>query len=137
MSTIPTVKAIIIEDFKLIAEVWMSTLAQEGIETLKIYDNADGIADEVISLAPDLVLMDINLQGSKTGIDLTAEILEKKPEQKVLILTIHTDESYVLKAKAAGACGYLTKNSSISEFKKAVHEILAGRKYFKEAYEVL
>ena len=76
MVTITGKKAIIIEDFKLIAEVWMTTLAQEGIETLKIYDNADNIADEIISLAPDLVLMDINLQGVKTGIDLTSELIK-------------------------------------------------------------
>ena len=44
MVTITGKKAIIIEDFKLIAEVWMTTLAQEGIETLKIYDNADNVA---------------------------------------------------------------------------------------------
>lgn len=137
MSTTKRKNAIIIEDFKLIADVWMSTLAQEGIETLKVYDNADSILEEIILLNPDLVLMDINLQGSKTGIDLTAEIIQRKPEQKILILTIHSEESYVLKAKAAGASGYLTKNSSITEFKKAVHEILAGHQYFKEAYEVL
>ncbi len=135
MVTITGKKAIIIEDFKLIAEVWMTTLAQEGIETLKIYDNADNVADEIISLAPDIVLMDINLQGVKTGIDLTSELIKRNPKQKVLVLTIHNEESYILKAKAAGASGYLTKNSSVSEFKKAVNEILEGRLYFKEMSE--
>ncbi len=127
-----TKNAIIIEDFKLIAEVWESILLSQGVSTLKIYDNADGIEEEILSLSPDIILMDINLKGKVNGIQLTNKLLKSNPQIKVLVLTIHASKTYMDKAKKAGARGYLTKNSSITDLNLAIQTVLNDEFYFNE-----
>ena len=127
-----TKNAIIIEDFKLIAEVWESILLSQGVSTLKIYDNADGIEEEILSLSPDIILMDINLKGKVNGIQLTNKLLKSNPQIKVLVLTIHASKTYMIKAKKAGARGYLTKNSSITDLNLAIQTVLNDEFYFNE-----
>ena len=127
-------KAVIVEDFKLIAEVWQSILESQGITTLKIYDNADGIENEILDFNPDIILMDINLKGKINGIQLTSKLLKSNPNLRILVLTIHNSESYILKAKKAGARGYITKNSSISELNLAIQTVLDERLYFDSIY---
>lgn len=132
MDTTLSKKAIIIEDFKLIAEVWESILHSQGVSTLKIYDNADDIEEEILSLSPDIILMDINLKGTVNGIQLTSKLLKANPKIKILVLTTHASETYIMKAKKAGAQGYLTKNSSITELNLAIQTVLNEELYFKE-----
>ena len=131
MKTTTSKKAVIIEDFKLIAEVWQSILERQNITTLKIFDNADGVEEEILELAPDIILMDINLKGEINGIQLTSSLLAKNPNLRVLVLTIHDNKSYILKAKKAGARGYITKNSSIIELNSAIETVLNDEFYFK------
>lgn len=134
MNTIETKNAIIIEDFKLIAEVWQTILESQGITTLKIYDNADGVENEILELCPDIILMDINLKGKVNGIQLTSKLVKSNPNLRVLVLTIHKSESYILKAKKAGARGYITKNSSITELNLAIQTVLDEGFYFDSIY---
>lgn len=122
-------KAIIVEDFKLIADIWHTVLVEEGFDKIEIIRHADEVVDKVILSKPDIILMDINLPGSKNGLELTEELLKKNNALKVMILTIHTEPSYIQKALKIGALGYVTKNSSIVELKKAINTILKGNVY--------
>ena len=123
-------KAIIVEDFKLIADIWKRTLEKEGFEVIKVFEHAENIEDEIIYDQPDIILMDINLRGAKTGLDLTLSLLDRDPSLKILMLTIHNETSYVQKAINAGARGYVTKNASIVELKNAINAISGGGNYF-------
>lgn len=123
-------KAIIVEDFKLIADIWKRTLEKEGFEVIKVFEHAENIEDEIIGDQPDIILMDINLRGVKTGLDLTLSLLNREPSLKILMLTIHNESSYVQKAINAGARGYVTKNASIVELKNAINAIADGGNYF-------
>lgn len=123
-------KAIIVEDFKLIADIWKRTLEKEGFEVIKVFEHAENIEDEIIGDQPDIILMDINLRGAKTGLDLTLSLLNREPSLKILMLTIHNESSYVQKAINAGARGYVTKNASIVELKNAINAIADGGNYF-------
>lgn len=122
-------KAIIVEDFKLIADIWQTVLQDEGFDEIEIIRHADEVVDKVMHIKPDIILMDINLPGSKNGLELTEELLKKDNSIKVMILTIHTEPSYIQKALKIGALGYVTKNSSIIELKKAINTILNGNVY--------
>lgn len=122
-------KAVIVEDFKLIADIWKTVLAEEGFDEIEIIHHADEVEEKVLLFRPDIVLMDINLPGSKNGLELTEALIKADSTFKIMILTIHTEPSYIQKALKNGAKGYVTKNSSIVELKKAINSILDGKTY--------
>lgn len=123
--------AIIIEDFKLIAQIWQSILEEHGISVLKNFDNADDIEKEIIDLDPDIILMDINLKGKVDGIELTAKLKSLNPSIRILILTMHDSISYMKKAYEAGAMGYIHKNSQLADLNLAIETVCNDQLYFK------
>lgn len=122
-------KAVVVEDFKLIADVWVGLLKNSGFESIEVFGHSNEVVSGVTKIQPDLIFMDINLPGDKNGIELTGEILKLYPLIKIIILTIHTEPTYVQQAFKAGAFGYITKNSSISEIRKGIQEVLSGKLY--------
>lgn len=123
--------AVIIEDFKLIAQIWQSILEGKGITVLKQFDNADDIENEIIELVPDIVLLDMNLKGKVDGIELTIKLKRLNPTIRILILTMHDSINYMNKAYQAGALGYIHKNSQMSELNLAIDTVLSDQLYFK------
>jgi DNA-binding NarL/FixJ family response regulator len=87
-------------------------------------------ADEAIRLAsrlqPDVVLMDIRLDGS-SGIAATRELRMARPDTRVLIFTGHGDDGSLFAAIAAGACGYVRKQAPAVELVHALREVASGR----------
>jgi two-component system, NarL family, response regulator NreC len=80
-------------------------------------------------LAPDVVVMDIAMPALN-GIDASAQILKAAPKTKVLILSMHADESYLLRALNAGVRGYLLKDSAEEDLVRAVTAVLEGQSFF-------
>jgi two-component system invasion response regulator UvrY len=76
----------------------------------------------------DLILLDISLPDI-SGLDVLKKIINKYPNQKVLILSMFPQEQYALRALKTGASGYLTKNSASDELIEAARKIIAGGKY--------
>lgn len=122
-------KAVVVEDFKLIADVWAGLLKDSGFDAIEVFRHSNEVVEGVTRIQPDLIFMDINLPGDKNGIELTEEILKLFPLIKIIILTIHTEPTYVQRAFQAGACGFITKNSSISEIRQGIQEVLTGNTY--------
>jgi DNA-binding NarL/FixJ family response regulator len=83
-------------------------------------------------LRPDLIIADISMPGID-GIEATRRLRAELPDSPVLILSIHTEPSWVRAAFEAGASGYLTKTSAPDEIETAVHELLMGRLYVSPA----
>jgi two-component system response regulator NreC len=83
-------------------------------------------------LAPDVVILDIAMP-SLNGIEAAARITADHPRTAVLILSMHSDESYVLRALRAGARGYLLKDSADSDLVSAVRALCAGKAFFSPA----
>jgi two-component system response regulator NreC len=83
-------------------------------------------------LAPDVVILDIAMP-SLNGIEAAARITADHPRTAVLILSMHSDESYVLRALKAGARGYLLKDSADSDLVSAVRALCAGKAFFSPA----
>jgi DNA-binding NarL/FixJ family response regulator len=113
-------------------------LVRAGIRTLleklpgiKIVAEA-GDGRETIALvqqhAPDVVVMDISMPGLN-GFDATARITREHPATKVLILSMHTGEDYVLQALSAGATGYLLKDAATDELGLALNAVRQGETY--------
>lgn len=76
----------------------------------------------------DVVILDISMPG-RGGLDVLKEIKKRNPEISVLVLSVHPEEQYAVRALKAGASGYLTKDSAQDELIKALRKILTGRKY--------
>lgn len=76
----------------------------------------------------DVVILDISIPG-KSGLEILAEIKTKRPDLPVLILSIHPEESFGLRALRGGAAGYLTKQGSTDELIRAIRTVHSGRTY--------
>jgi two-component system, NarL family, invasion response regulator UvrY len=76
----------------------------------------------------DVVVLDISLPGGN-GIELIGEIRKERPDARVLILTVYSEEQYAVRAIKAGAAGFLTKESASDRLIEAVRKIAAGGRY--------
>ncbi|SFU72681.1 response regulator [Alicyclobacillus macrosporangiidus] len=75
---------------------------------------------------PDVLLLDINMPFLN-GVETTKQLQVRYPEVRIIILTMHDDEGYVLETLKSGASGYLVKDGSVSEVVRAIREVAAGR----------
>jgi DNA-binding NarL/FixJ family response regulator len=92
--------------------------AQNGSETLK----------KVTENEYDVVLLDISMPG-RSGLEVLEDIKAQRPKQAVLILSMHPEEQYAVRALRAGAAGYLTKASAPQELIGAIRKVAGGGKY--------
>ena len=76
----------------------------------------------------DLVLLDISMPG-RSGLDILKQLKSEKPALKILILSMHPEEQYAIRALKAGASGYLTKESTPLELTEAIKKVSIGKKY--------
>jgi len=93
--------------------------ATDGLEALKIVETSK----------PDLLILDIRMPNM-TGIEVVEKLRIQNNQVKIVMLSMHESEEYVLKSIKAGADGYLLKGSSKEEFLKALHTVANGGKYF-------
>jgi len=83
-------------------------------------------------LLPDIVIMDIAMPNL-SGIEATAQIVKKSPQTGVIILSMHSDETYITRALAAGAKGYLLKDNAEVDLFRAVQVVAQGKPFFSPA----
>ncbi len=91
-------------------------------------DNGRDAIRRVVELKPDLVIMDLSMPGMN-GMDALKEIKNRMPEVKALVLTVHSEEEYVLSSLQAGANGYVLKDATQNELLVAAERVLAGKTY--------
>ncbi|MGE7917494.1 response regulator [Viridibacillus sp. NPDC093762] len=122
-------KIIIVDDHQLFREGVKRILDFE--DTFDVVAEGDDGTD-VIQLYeeynPDVILMDINMP-QKNGVEATAELLEKYADAKVIMLSIHDDESYVSHALKSGALGYMLKEMDADEIVEAIKIVASGGSY--------
>jgi two-component system NarL family response regulator len=129
MNSPAPVRVAIVDDHKMVAE---------GIEAiLETYDdivvagtlcNAQNIVRDIEALKPDVVLMDLNMPGTN-GLAATEILLEKYPETRVLILSMHNSAEYIQTALSFGAMGYILKDVPTEEIKTAIDTVMQGTQY--------
>jgi two-component system, NarL family, response regulator NreC len=91
---------------------------------------ADGLAvvPLVERLHPRVLVTDLTMPGLG-GLEVTRQVRKHAPDTKVVVLSMHTAEQYVLEALESGAMGFVPKNAPGTELVRAVHEAAAGRRY--------
>jgi DNA-binding NarL/FixJ family response regulator len=123
------IRVILADDHKLVRSGLSALLAGiGGIEVIAEADNGREALQLCESLQPDLILMDIAMSGMN-GLEATTRISKDFPDVRVVILSMHTNEEYVLQALRAGAAGYLLKDAGISELELAIHAVSQGETY--------
>ncbi len=92
-------------------------------------DSAEAACEQIPLIKPDVVVMDISLGGSTTGVEATRRIMMRDKNVRILGLSSHEDPSYVRFMLKAGAMGYLSKRSAPDELIQAIRQVAAGRMY--------
>ena len=101
---------------------------EEGLNVIGEANDGQEAIERVRELAPDIVVMDINMPNLN-GVDATRQILAESPQIKVLVLSINSSKQYVESMLEAGVIGYLLKESAPEELIKALHVISKGKSY--------
>ena len=125
------VKLMIADDHSMIREGLKQLLELEGeFEVIEEAKDGEECIEKLKKIIPDVLLLDINLP-KKTGLQVLEEIRKEKKNYKILILTVHNEVEYLMKAVEAGTNGYLLKDSESSELKKAINHIVNGQDYIQ------
>src|SRR6478672_6183650 len=120
---------LIVDDHPVVRQGLKQILAEEftDAEFGEAGDSVEALAQS-INRAWDVIILDINIPG-KNGLEVLKEIQLKRPETRVLVLTIYPEEQYATRFLRAGACGYMTKDRARSELVQAFRKVLSGGKY--------
>ena len=102
---------------------------QPNLEVVGESENGREAVELVASLRPDVVVMDVGMPVLN-GIEATKTIVSKHPTTAVVILSMHADESYVMRALKAGARGYLLKDSAAIDLISAIHAVSQNKSFF-------
>ncbi len=92
--------------------------AGDGLEAVRMVEN----------LQPDILITDMMMPGL-TGLEVTRQVKHRVPKTKIIILSMHASESYVLEALRNGANGYVLKDTVSEELVEAIRDVIAGRRY--------
>jgi len=122
-------RLLVADDHEIVRKGLVKVLA-ESLQPINVDEAKNGqeALGKVLKGGYDLVVLDIKMPG-KSGLDVLKEIKEHKPKLPVLILSMHPEEQFAIRAMRAGASGYLTKESAGDELVLAVRKALKGERY--------
>ncbi len=127
------INVLIADDHAVVRKGIRQILSEESdINVLGEASNSDEVLAQLYDQKWDVIVLDITMPG-KNGLDVLIEIKQKKPEIKVLILSMHPEEEIAMRALKTGASGYLNKDSVPGELIKAIRKIYSGSKYISSA----
>jgi two-component system NarL family response regulator len=128
-TTMPSIRILIVDDHPMVAEGIQSILeSYEDIVVVGTCTTAREAIDGVAAAAPDVILMDLNMPDM-SGLTATEIILEKHPQTRILVLSMHDSPEYISTALSHGALGYILKDVPTDEIKKAIDAVMAGERY--------
>ncbi len=123
------IKILIADDHSLIREGFKKYIDREmDMSVVGEAENAAQVHAFLNTKECDVIVLDINMPG-KSGLDLLAELKDMKIKSKILILSMHPEDRFAVRALKLGASGYITKESAPDELIKAIHKVHQGRKY--------
>ena len=122
-------KILIADDHALVREGLKKILKSEtDMLVAGEAQNAAEVLEHVKTAPPDIVLLDISMPGM-SGLDVLKELKQLYPRLPVLILSMHPEDRFAIRALKAGAAGYITKESAVGALVDAIRKIAAGGKY--------
>lgn len=126
------IKVMIADDHPLMRDGLQQILElEDDIEVVAKVGDGNEAVEKAITLKPDVILMDINMPN-KNGIEAIEELKMRDNKARVIMLTIHDDRQYLLKAISSGAMGYVMKDAESHHLLKAIRAVHQGNKYIQQ-----
>ncbi|MGD8255235.1 MAG: response regulator transcription factor [Syntrophobacterales bacterium] len=130
-------RVVIAEDHTILREGLRALLSAESdLEVVGEADDGRQAIRRVEELGPDLILTDLSMP-KMNGVEAIREIKKRAPETKVLALTVHKAEEFILEVLQAGADGYVLKDASSEELMMAIKSVLGGKRYLSPSVSQL
>ncbi len=124
-----SIKVLLVDDHEIMRDGLTSLLAKEmDISVVGAVNNGRDAITVSAELHPNVVVMDITMEGLN-GIDATKQLIADFPGLRVIALSMHASRRYVSDMLAAGASGYLTKDSAFRDLAMAIRAVVEGRTY--------
>ncbi|QJQ31289.1 response regulator transcription factor [Sphingomonas lacunae] len=120
-------RILIVDDHPLAREGLKAVLTAAGLTIVGEVATGEEAVEQASALVPDVVLMDVRLGSGIDGLEATRRISALGLPTKVLMLTLHDMPGYVREALAAGAAGYVLKDTGIDELRNSVSQVMAGQ----------
>ncbi len=126
-----SIRVMLADDHVLIREGIRQLLEFEGdITVIDEANDGEECLNKLENVKPDILLLDVNMP-KKNGVEVLSEIKKRKYDVKVLLLTVHNEVEYLLKAVDIGVDGYILKDSESAELKRAISVIMSGESYIQ------
>jgi two-component system, NarL family, invasion response regulator UvrY len=126
------IRILIADDHPLIREGFKKIISGEpNIEVAAEAANASDTLKILGNESIDVIILDISMPG-RSGLDLLRDLRKLHPKIPLLILTLHPEERFAIRALKAGAAGYITKDVAAEELLKAIKMVHKGRKYISQ-----
>lgn len=124
------IRLLIADDHTVLRECLVTSLRASG-DCLVVGETGDGITaiELAHALQPDVAIIDISMPRLN-GVEVVRRLATELPRTRVLVLTMHEEDEYVVQVARAGARGYLVKNAATSELVEAIRTVAAGNVYF-------
>ena len=125
------VKIMIADDHSMIREGLKNLLELDGdIQVIAEAVDGEDCLEKLQLVKPDVLLLDINMP-KKNGLEVLKSLKSRRSKLKVLVLTVHNETEYLMKAVDIGVNGYVLKDSESSELKKAIFTVADGETYIQ------
>lgn len=125
------IKIMIADDHSMIREGLKNLLELDGdIQVIAEAVDGEDCLNKLQVVKPDVLLLDINMP-KKNGLEVLKSLKSKKTKLKVLVLTVHNEIEYLMKAVDIGVNGYVLKDSESAELKKAIFTVAEGESYIQ------
>jgi DNA-binding NarL/FixJ family response regulator len=123
----PKTRIVLAEDHALVAQGFQALL-KDSFELVGVVNDGRALLDAVETLRPDVILADISMP-LLNGLDAIRQIRSRRPDAKVIVLTMHKEPELAAEALRAGALGYMLKISPLEELIGAIRQVAQGRAY--------
>lgn len=127
------IKVLLADDHHVVREGFRRIVEDAG-DMIVVAEAADGreAIEQVKKTSLDVAVIDISMPGMD-GLEVISQLRYFNPELPILILTMHEEEQYVVRAISAGAMGYVTKRVAPEQLVEAIRKVHAGRRYLTES----
>lgn len=120
------IRLVVADDHTIVREGLKQLLGASGdIQVVGEAQDGHEVMDRVRSLDFDLLLLDMSMPG-KSGIELIKQVRAERPKLRILVLSMHEEHQYAVRAIRAGASGYLTKESASRQLVEAIRKVAGG-----------
>jgi len=127
------IRIVVADDHTIVREGLKQLLSAAGdLVVVGEAQNGNEVLERVRSLDFDVLLLDMSMPG-RSGIELIKQVRAEKPKLRVLVLSMHEEEQYAVRAIKAGAAGYLTKESATAQLVSAIRKVASGGAFITES----